>query len=126
MSRPDLGTIITALHDSEINVSATQMAGTDPKRSLVSSDRDGEKAPKADVCVIAAGSRSDRRRLDRRENERVPAWQPVADETTVCRFLLGGHDLGRRLFDEVQRHLATRGLKIATGTMTVGMRSTKS
>ena len=34
--------------------------------------------------------------------------EPVPDETTVCRFrhLLEEHDLGRRLFDEVQRHLA--------------------
>ena len=45
--------------------------------------------------------------------ERVP------DETTVCRFrhLLEEHDLGRRLFDEVQRHLAAKGLKISTGTI---------
>src|SRR5215813_8367103 len=43
----------------------------------------------------------------------------VPDETTVCRFrhLLEQHDLGRRLFDEVQRHLATKGLKVATGTI---------
>jgi hypothetical protein len=36
--------------------------------------------------------------------------EPVPDETTVCRFrhLLEQHDLGRQLFDEVQRHL-TRG-----------------
>jgi transposase, IS5 family len=45
--------------------------------------------------------------------------EPVPDETTMCRFrhLLEEHDLGRRLFDEVQQHLATRGLKIATGTI---------
>src|SRR5215472_7207719 len=44
---------------------------------------------------------------------------PVPDETTVCRFrhLLEAHDLGRRLFDEVQRHLAAKGLKVATGTI---------
>jgi transposase, IS5 family len=43
----------------------------------------------------------------------------VPDETTVCRFrhLLEEHDLGRRLFDEVQRHLAAKGLKLATGTI---------
>jgi len=43
----------------------------------------------------------------------------VPDETTVCRFrhLLEEHDLGRRLFDEVQRHLAAKGLKVATGTI---------
>jgi IS5 family transposase len=45
--------------------------------------------------------------------------EPVPDETTACRFrhLLEQHDLGRRLFDEVQRHLTTKGLKIATGTI---------
>ena len=38
--------------------------------------------------------------------------EPVPDETTVCRFrhLLEEHDLGRQLFDEVQRHLAAKGL----------------
>ena len=43
----------------------------------------------------------------------------MPDETTVCRFrhLLEEHDLGRRLFDEVQRHLAAKGLKVATGTI---------
>jgi IS5 family transposase len=43
----------------------------------------------------------------------------VPDETTVCRFrhLLETHDLGRQLFDEVQRHLAANGLRIATGTI---------
>jgi transposase, IS5 family len=45
--------------------------------------------------------------------------EPVPDETTVCRFrhLLEEHGLGRRLFDEVQRHLAAQGLKVATGTI---------
>ncbi|MGH7210389.1 MAG: IS5 family transposase, partial [Acetobacteraceae bacterium] len=45
--------------------------------------------------------------------------EPVPDETTVCRFrhLLEEHDLGRRLFHEVHRHLAKNGLKIATGTI---------
>jgi IS5 family transposase len=45
--------------------------------------------------------------------------EPVPDETTVCRFrhLLEANDLGRRLFDEVQRHLAAKGLKVATGTI---------
>jgi IS5 family transposase len=44
---------------------------------------------------------------------------PAPDETTVCRFrhLLEEHELGRRLFDEVQRHLAAKGLKIASGTI---------
>jgi IS5 family transposase len=37
--------------------------------------------------------------------------EPVPDETTVCRFshLFEEHDLGRRLFDEVQRHRPRRG-----------------
>src|SRR5260370_1084519 len=45
--------------------------------------------------------------------------EPVPDETTVCRFrhLLEEHDLGRQLFDEVQRHLMAKGLKLATGTI---------
>src|SRR5262245_27704740 len=45
--------------------------------------------------------------------------EPVPDETTVCRFrhLLEQHRLGQRLFDEVQRHLAAKGLKVATGTI---------
>ena len=45
--------------------------------------------------------------------------EPVPDETTVCRFrhLLEEHSLGRQLFDEVQRHLAAKGLKVATGTI---------
>jgi IS5 family transposase len=45
--------------------------------------------------------------------------EPAPDETTVCRFrhLFEAHDLGRQLFDEVQRHLAAKGLKISTGTI---------
>jgi len=45
--------------------------------------------------------------------------EPVQDETTVCRFrhLLEAHDLGQQLFDEVRRHLAAKGLKVATGTI---------
>src|SRR5256885_5858458 len=45
--------------------------------------------------------------------------EPVPDETTVCRFrhMLEEHDLGQPLFDEVQRHLAAKGLKVATGTI---------
>jgi len=45
--------------------------------------------------------------------------EPVPDEITVCRFrhLLEANDLGQQLFDEVQRHLAAKGLKVATGTI---------
>ena len=45
--------------------------------------------------------------------------EPVPDETTVCRLrhLLEAHNLGRRRFDEVQRHLAEKGLKVTTGTI---------
>jgi IS5 family transposase len=37
----------------------------------------------------------------------------------VCRFhhLLEEHDLGQPLFDEVQQHLAAKGLKVAIGTI---------
>jgi transposase, IS5 family len=45
--------------------------------------------------------------------------EPVPDETTVCRFrhLLEAHDLGQRLFDVVQQHLAAKGLKVTTGAI---------
>src|SRR6186997_3057859 len=45
--------------------------------------------------------------------------EPVPDETTVCRFrhLLEAHELGQKLFEAVQRHLAAKGLKVATGTI---------
>ena len=45
--------------------------------------------------------------------------EPAPDETTVCKFrhLLEAHDLGRRLFEEVHRHLETQGLKVSTGTI---------
>jgi IS5 family transposase len=45
--------------------------------------------------------------------------EPVPDETTMCcfRHLLEQQYLGRRLFEEVQRHLAEKGLKLAPGTI---------
>jgi IS5 family transposase len=45
--------------------------------------------------------------------------EPAPDETTVCRFrhLLETHDLGRRLFEAVHRHLEANGLKVSTGTI---------
>jgi IS5 family transposase len=45
--------------------------------------------------------------------------EPAPDETTILRFrhLLESHDLGKRLFEEVGRHLQSRGLKVATGTI---------
>ena len=45
--------------------------------------------------------------------------EPAPDETTVCRFRhrLEAHDLGRRLFEEVHRHLEAKGLKVSTGTI---------
>src|ERR1700757_653913 len=45
--------------------------------------------------------------------------EPVPDETTVCRFrhLLETHDLGRPMFDEVQRHLVAKEMKVAAGTI---------
>ena len=45
--------------------------------------------------------------------------EPVPDETTVCKFrhLLERHDLGRRLFEQVGRHLQSQGLKVSSGTI---------
>jgi IS5 family transposase len=52
--------------------------------------------------------------------------EAVPDETTVCltrqqcavsATLLEAHDLGWPLFGEVRRHLAAKGLKVATGTI---------
>jgi len=45
--------------------------------------------------------------------------EPAPDETTICRFrhLLEAHDLGRRLFEEVHRHLEENELKVSTGTI---------
>src|SRR5438128_505010 len=45
--------------------------------------------------------------------------EPAPDETTILRFrhMLESHDLGQPLFDEVQQHLAAKGLKVATGTI---------
>ncbi len=45
--------------------------------------------------------------------------ESAPDETTICRFrhLLETHDLGRRLFEEVHRHLEANGLKVSTGTI---------
>ena len=45
--------------------------------------------------------------------------EPVPDETTICKFrhLLERHDLGRTLFEQVHRHLESRGLKVSTGTI---------
>ena len=53
--------------------------------------------------------------------------EPVPDETTVCRFrhLLEAHDLGQQLFDEVQRHLASKGVKVATKARDPEMHQTK-
>ena len=41
------------------------------------------------------------------------------DETTVCKFrhLLEEHGLGRKLFEEVGRHLQAQGLKVSSGTI---------
>jgi IS5 family transposase len=45
--------------------------------------------------------------------------EPVPDETTVCRFrhLLETPRLGATLFEAVNRHLAARGIRVATGTI---------
>jgi IS5 family transposase len=43
----------------------------------------------------------------------------VPDETTICRFrhLLEKHELGGAMLDRVNEHLASKGIKIATGTI---------
>ena len=45
--------------------------------------------------------------------------EPAPDETTVCKFrhLLERHDLGKRIFAEVNGYLERRGLKVGTGTI---------
>lgn len=45
--------------------------------------------------------------------------EPVPDETTVCKFrhLLEKHNLGKRLFDAVNEHLASLGLTVSRGTI---------
>ena len=44
---------------------------------------------------------------------------PVPDETTICKFrhLLEKHDLGKKLFEEVNAHLRECGVKVAGGTI---------
>ena len=45
--------------------------------------------------------------------------EPVPDETTILNFrhLLERHGLGKALFEQVNRHLASRGLRVAGGTI---------
>ena len=45
--------------------------------------------------------------------------EPVPDETTILNFrhLLERHNLGEPLFDRVNEHLASRGMKVAGGTI---------
>jgi len=45
--------------------------------------------------------------------------EPAPDETTVCKFrhLLEHHGLGRRLFEQVGRHLQAQGLRVSSGTI---------
>lgn len=45
--------------------------------------------------------------------------ESAPDETTACKFrhLLETHELGKRLFEEVGRHLQAKGLKVSTGTI---------
>lgn len=45
--------------------------------------------------------------------------EPMPDETTVCKFrhLLEQHGLGRRLFEQVGRHLNAQGVKVSGGTI---------
>lgn len=45
--------------------------------------------------------------------------ESAPDETTVCKFrhLLEQHELGRRVFEEVGRHLQNKGMKVSGGTI---------
>jgi len=45
--------------------------------------------------------------------------KPAPDETTVCNFrhLLEKHDLGKKLFEQVGRHLQAKGMKVSNGTI---------
>lgn len=45
--------------------------------------------------------------------------EPVPDETTILNFrhLLERHNLGKALFERVNKYLASRGLKVAGGTI---------
>jgi IS5 family transposase len=45
--------------------------------------------------------------------------EPAPDETTILRFrhLLEKHGLGKKLFEEVRRHLEARGLTLSRGTI---------
>lgn len=45
--------------------------------------------------------------------------ESAPDETTVCKFrhLLEEHGLGKRIFEEVGRHLQRQGLKVSSGTI---------
>ena len=49
---------------------------------------------------------------------------PLPDETTILNFrhLLDTHDLGEGLFEEVNRHVESRGLRLQEGTMVVTSR----
>ena len=44
--------------------------------------------------------------------------EPVPDETTICKFrhLLETHKLAEKLFEAVNLHLASRGLRLSEGT----------
>jgi IS5 family transposase len=48
-----------------------------------------------------------------------PGMAAAPDETTILRFghLLEEHDLGGAMLDEVNRHLADKGIRITTGTI---------
>ena len=45
--------------------------------------------------------------------------EAAPDESTLCRFrhLLEKHHLGRKLFEQVHRHLEANGMKVSTGTI---------
>lgn len=45
--------------------------------------------------------------------------EPVPDETTICKFrhLLEAHDLGERIFREINAHLESKGMRLSEGTI---------
>ena len=45
--------------------------------------------------------------------------KPAPDEATVCKFrhLREEHDLGKRVFEEMGRHLQGQGMKVSNGTI---------
>ncbi len=77
------------------------------------------------AAVVRAGRRGARRRAVRHALCCASSWastwaaRPVPDATTLLKFrrLLNDNDLTRALFDEINAHLAERGLLMRAGTI---------